>query len=74
MFCSVLVLSSSKLKFNFESSTWTVEVIRATSHVQVYWIFWEIFKKKTEIWAKFIGSDAIALNFLKELDSIDCSV
>ena len=30
--------------------------------------------KKTEIWAKFIGSDAIALNFLKELDSIDCSV
>ena len=33
---------------------------------QVYWILWEIKKKKiSEILAKF-GSDAITLNFLKK--------
>ena len=37
------VLTSSKVKFNFESLTWTAEVITNGSHVQVFWIFWEIF-------------------------------
>ena len=31
-------------------------------------------KKRSEIWAKSMGSDAIALNFSKELDSTDCNV
>ena len=31
-------------------------------------------KKEVEIWAKNMGSDAIALNFAKELDSTDCSM
>ena len=32
-------------------------------------------KKKTEIWAKYaMSSAAIALNFLKELESTDCSM
>ena len=34
--------------------------------------FSENFFLKSEIWAKSMGSDAIALNFLKELDSTDC--
>ena len=37
--------------------------------------FSEKLKKKSEIWAKYgIGSDAIALNILKKLDSTDCSM
>ena len=31
-------------------------------------------KKKSGIWAKSMGSDAIALNFLKELESTGCSI
>ena len=31
-------------------------------------------KKNPEIWAKSMGSDAIALNLLKEFDSTDCSM
>ena len=32
------------------------------------------FKKKTEIWAKSMGCDAMALNFSNELDFTDCSM
>ena len=43
--------------------------------IQVYWIFWEIFKKKKNLqYARSMGSDAITLNFLKKLDSTDCSM
>ena len=31
-------------------------------------------EKKSKIWAKSMGSNAIALNFSKELDSTDCSM
>ena len=31
-------------------------------------------KKNPEIWAKSMGSDAIASNFSKEFDSNDCSM
>ena len=47
------ILISSKLKSNFESSTWTVEVIRTRFPFPGYWIFWEITKKiwnTDEIW------------------------
>ena len=31
-------------------------------------------KKKSEIWVKSMDSDAISLNFSKELDSTECSM
>ena len=40
--------------------------------IQVYWIFWEIFFLKKKICN--MGSDAIALNFLKKLNFTDCSM
>ena len=49
-------------------------ILKKESHVQVSWILWEVFFKKIEIWAKSMGSDAIALNFSKELDSTECSM
>ena len=47
--------------------------LELNSHVQVYWIFWEIFFffNKNLKNGQSIGSDAIALNFSKELDSTD---
>ena len=69
------VLISWNLKFNFESSTWTVEVIRdLDSHAQVYWIFWEIICKNNLKYGQSMGSNAIALNFSKESDSTDFSM
>ena len=44
------------------------------SQVQGCWIFWEIFSKKRLKYRQSIGSDAIALNFLKKLDFTDCFI
>ena len=66
------VLISSKLKFNFESSTWTVEVILTRSPCPGLLDFLRnLFYKKNLKHGRSMGSDDIALNFLKKLDSID---
>ena len=48
-----------------------MKLLELDSHVQVYWIFWEIFKKNLE-YGQSMGSDFIVLNFSKELDSTAC--
>ena len=50
-----LVLISSELKFNFESSNFNVEVLRTRFPCQGLLDFLRIlfFKKKSEIWAKY---------------------
>ena len=66
------VLVSSKLKFNFESSTWTVEVIITRFPCPGLLDFLRnLFYKKNLEYGRSMGSDDIALNFLKKLDSID---
>ena len=54
---------SSKLKFNFESSTWTVEVIRTRSPCPGLLDFMRNFflKKESEIWAKYGGNMMLSL-------------
>ena len=52
-------------KFNLNG--WS-RYIELNSHVQVYWIFWEIlfFVKKSEIWAKY-GQWCYCFKFLEEI-------
>ena len=63
---------SPKLKFNFESSTWTVEVIRTRFPYPDLLDFLRNHKKNNLKYGRSMGSAAIALNFSKELDSTDC--
>ena len=70
-----LVLISSELKFNFESSNFKVEVLRTRFPCQGLLDFLRIlfFLKKNLNYGRSMGSDAIVLNFSKKLDSTDCS-
>ena len=67
--CRKQVLTSSKLKFNFESSTWTVEVIRTRFPCPGLLDFLRniyFFLKKSEIWAKY-GQWCYRFKFLEEI-------
>ena len=60
--------------WTFNLNGWS-RYIELTSHVQVYWIFWEIFFFFLNLkYGRRMGSDAIALNFLKKLDLTGCSM
>ena len=66
---------SSKLTFNFESSTGTVEVIRNRFPCPGLLDFLRsFFKRKNLKFGRGYGQCAISLNFLKKLDSTDCSM
>ena len=63
-----LVLTSSELKFNFESSNFNVEVLRTRFPCQGLLDFLRIlfFLKKSEIWAKY-GQWCYCFKFLEEI-------
>ena len=63
-----LVLISSELKFNFESSNFNVEVLRTRFPCQGLLDFLRIlfFLKKSEIWAKY-GQWCYCFKFLKKI-------
>ena len=64
------VLMSSKLRFNFESSAWTVEIIRTRFSCPFLLDFLKnLFFLKNLNYGRSMGSDAIALNFFNKLDS-----
>ena len=71
-----LVLISSELKFNSESSNFKVEVLRTRFPCQGLLDFLRIlfFFKKNLNYGRSMGSDAIVLNLSKKLDSTDCSM
>ena len=63
------------MKFKLESSTETFEVIRTRFPCPGLLDFLRnLFYKKNLKHGRSMGSDAIALNFLKKLDSTDCSM
>ena len=72
-------ISSYKIKVevNFQSSTWKNEVVRTRFPCPGLLDFLRnLFLKKRKIlkYGRSMGSDSIAFNFLKELDSTDYSM
>ena len=66
---------SSKLRFNFESSACTVEIIRPRFSCPFLLDFLKnLFFFKNLNYGRSMGSDAIALNFFNKLDSTNCSM
>ena len=67
-FWKKLVLISSKLKFNFQSSAWTVEVMRTRFPCPGLQDFLRnLYLKKILKYGWSMGSDAIALKFLERV-------
>ena len=63
------------MKLNFEGSIWIIEVVRTKFPCQGLLDFLRnLFLKNYLKYGRSMGSDAIALNFSKELDSTDCSM